>query len=118
MSTREASLRPREADLCTLARGRAGLGQPPGEAYNLAWGPGVLRQRGPQGCSEIFQEFLQTVWGGGGERNERRTGPGLRVGIPFHEWWEPLRCTALEVTSSGHPCSVRSRDKNFGGVGE
>lgn len=72
VSTGEALLRPREADLCTLARGRAGLGQPPGEAYNLAWGPGVLRQRGPQGCSEIFQ-FLQTVWGG--ERGMREQGP-------------------------------------------
>ena len=88
MSTGEASLRPREADLCTLARGHAGLGQPPGEAYNLAWGPGVLRQRGPQGHSEIFQEFLQTVWGG--ERGMRgEQGPASEWEFRFMSGGSP-----------------------------
>lgn len=70
------------SDLCTPWQRTLGLGQPQ-EAYNLAWGPWSAQAERPQGCSEIFQEFLQTV--GRGERDERKTGPGLRVGIPFHE---------------------------------
>lgn len=65
-----------------LGKGSPGLGQPPGGAFNLAWGPGVLRQGEPQGCSGICLEFLQAVWGRGG-RNET-VEQGLASEHGFH----------------------------------